>query len=245
MTLDPRPAVIEKRLAGVKRIIAVTGGKGGIGKSVTATTLALTLAKKGYRAGLLDVDVSAPSDHVILGAEVHRFPDEDKGIVPPKIHGIKFMSFVYFTDNRAAPLRGNDVSNALLESLAVTQWRELDFFIVDMPPGIGDAAMDVIQWLPRAEFLILTTPSKVAFEIVKKLVSILKELKKPILGAVENMKTDGKKTIRDGFEALHISYLGEIPWDASLEDAIGDADALLETEFAKKIDALAEKIVSD
>jgi ATP-binding protein involved in chromosome partitioning len=235
MTVDPRLSVVAKRLADVKRIIAVTGGKGGIGKSFTATVLALTLARLGYQVGLLDLDLSAPSAHVILGLEEGVFPEEEKGITPPLVHGVAFMSITYFSGDAPTPLRGTDTSNALLELLAITRWGPRDFLIVDMPPGIGDAAMDVIRWLNRAEFIVITTASKVALETVKKVIRMLEELQMPVLGVVENMKLKDSSTVQDALKGHNVPFLGAIKFDTDLEDAIGDVDALLETDAAKQL----------
>ena len=117
-------------------------------------------------------------------------PKEEKGIVPPIVDGLEYMSLVYFVGDNPAPLRGADVSNALIELLSVTQWGELDFLVIDMPPGIGDAVLDLVRLVKRIEFLIVTTPSLLAFETVKKQVALLCELKMPVVGVVENMKMD-------------------------------------------------------
>lgn len=234
MRTDPRVSIIDKRLEGIKRLIAVTGGKGGIGKSLTSSLLALTLSRLGYKVGLLDLDLSAPSTHVILGIE-GVYPKEEKGIVPPEVHGIAFISIVYFTGNEPAPLRGDDISNAMLELLAITQWGSLDFLIVDMPPGIGDVPMDVIRWLKRAEFLVMTTPSKVALETVKKVLKMLAELNKPIIGVIENMKMRESSVVQEVLKEFDVPILGEIAFDMDLEDSIGDANALLESDMAARL----------
>ncbi|RLI61172.1 MAG: ATP-binding protein, partial [Candidatus Asgardarchaeum californiense] len=119
--MDPRVAIIEHRLNGIKRIIAVASGKGGVGKSVTASLLALILAKRGYHVGLLDLDLYGPSSHIILGIDVDEYPSEDKGIIPPERHGIRFMSIVYYSKEHPTPLRGEDVTNAIIEVLAITR----------------------------------------------------------------------------------------------------------------------------
>ena len=240
MVTDPRVSVIDRRLSGIKRIIAVTGGKGGIGKSLTSSLLALTFARMGYKIGLLDLDLSAPSTHVILGiADV--YPKEEYGIIPPEVQGISFMSIIYFTGNEPAPLRGEDITNAMLELLAVTQWGSLDFLIVDMPPGIGDASMDVIRWLKRAEFLVMTTASKVALETVKKVLKMLEELHKPIIGIIENMKMRESSSVYDALHEFNVPFLGAIEFDMNLEDSIGDAHALAETEAATRLQELLLK----
>jgi ATP-binding protein involved in chromosome partitioning len=235
MAMDPRVSVIEKRLAGIKRIIAVTGGKGGIGKSFTSSLLALTLARLGYTVGLLDLDLSAPSAHVILGLEEGVYPEEEKGIIPPQVHGVAFMSITYFSGDAPTPLRGTDISNAMLELLAITQWGTLDFLIVDMPPGIGDAAMDTIRWLKRAEFLVITTASKVALETVKKVIRMLEELRMPVIGVIENMKLKESSRVHEALKEYNVPFLGAIGFDTNLEDSIGDVDALLETKAAAQL----------
>ena len=232
--MDPRLNIIDKRLAGIKSIIAVSGGKGGIGKSLTASVLALTLSRLGFRVGLLDLDLSAPSTHVILGTE-GLYPEEEKGLVPPVIHGIEFMSIVYFTGDNPVPLRGIDVSNAMLELIAVTRWGSLDFLIVDMPPGIGDATMDVIRWMKRAEFLVMATASKVALETVKKLIKMLRVLNVPIIGVIENMKRGDSRLVTEGLKEFDVPFLAVIPFDEKIEDSIGDVNNLLKSDFAAKM----------
>ncbi len=235
--MDPRLNIIDKRLAGIKRIIAVSGGKGGIGKSLTASVLALTLSRLGFRVGLLDLDLSAPSTHVILGTE-GLYPEEEKGLVPPVIHSIEFMSIVYFTGDNPVPLRGIDVSNAMLELIAVTRWGSLDFLIVDMPPGIGDATMDVIRWMKRAEFLVMATASKVALETVKKLIKMLRVLNVPIIGVIENMKRGDSRLVTEGLKEFDVPFLAVIPFDEKIEDSIGDVNNLLKSDFAAKMKEL-------
>jgi ATP-binding protein involved in chromosome partitioning len=236
--VDPRASVINERLSRIGRIIAVSGGKGGVGKSLVATTLALTLARKGYKVGLFDLDFTSPSTHLILGAKDAQ-PKEDKGIVPPVVKGLAYMSIVHYTGDQATPLRGEDVSNALIELLAVTQWGELDFLVVDMPPGISDAVLDLVRLVKRIEFLIVTTTSLLAFETVKKQVSLLRDLKAPIIGVVENMKMHRAKNIEQETKKLGLKFLAEIPYDPKVEEAIGDEKKLLDTTLAQRIKEVA------
>jgi len=244
MVIDPRLSIIERRLERIERVIAVTGGKGGIGKSLTSSLLALTLSRLGYKVGLLDLDLSAPSTHVILGLEdAYPYPEEEKGIIPPEVHGIAFMSIIYFTGNEPAPLRGTDISNAILELLAITQWGSLDFLIVDMPPGISDVAMDVIRWLRGAEFLVLTTTSKVALETVKKVIRMLDELKMPITGVIVNMTLKDSSSVEDTLKEFNAPILGEIAFDMNLEDLISDGDVnkLVASDFGTSINRIVLK----
>jgi ATP-binding protein involved in chromosome partitioning len=239
--VDPRTTIVNERLKGIRRIIAVSGGKGGVGKSLFASTFALILAKKGFKVGLFDLDFTSPSTHVILGVQDLQ-PKEEKGIIPPRIHGLKYMSIVYYSGNRAAPLRGTDVSNALIELLSIVKWGKLDYLILDMPPGIGDATLDLIRLIKRVEFLIVTTPSQLAFETVKKLAGLLHALKVPVIGIVENMKMNELRTVQKEARMLGLTFLGDVPYDTRIEATIGDKDVLLETTFAKKVQEITAKI---
>jgi ATP-binding protein involved in chromosome partitioning len=236
--MDPRTTVINERLSRTGRIIAVSSGKGGVGKSLVATTLALSLSRRGCKVGLFDLDFTSPSTHLIIGVEDVQ-PKEDKGIVPPVVKGLKYMSLIHFSCDQAVPLRGADISNALIELLAVTQWGELDFLVIDMPPGISDAVLDLVRLVKRIEFLIVTTPSRLAFETVKKQVRLLQDLKVPIIGVVENMKMNRAKNIEQETEKLGVKFLVGIPFDSKVEEAIGDVTKLRGTAIAKRIRQVA------
>lgn len=238
---DPRTSIIEERLQNIGRIIAVSSGKGGVGKSMVAATLALTLAGKGYRVGLFDLDFTSPSTHIILGVNSTQ-PTENKGLVPPKIKGLEYMSLIYYTGNQPAPLRGTDTSNALIELLAITRWSKLDYLIIDMPPGIGDAVLDLIRLVKRIEFILVTTPSQLAFETVKKLSSLLLDLNIPILGVIENMKITKEHKIEQQTKKIGLYFLAEIPYDHKVEESIGNAIALQKTSIAHGTKEIVEAI---
>ncbi len=239
---DPRLSIIDERLGEIKKIISVASGKGGVGKSLVSSTLALTLSRKGYRVGLLDLDFHGPSAHTILGVGEIQ-PEEDKGVLPPETHGIKLMSIVYYIGENPSFLRGQDISNAIIELLAITRWGSLDFLVIDMPPGTGDEILDVIRLMKKSKFLVVTTPSKVVWGVVSRLVKSLKELKIPTAGLLENMKTPDYSFIREKADELEVSYLGELSYDYKLEDAIGNADKLIETTFAKDLEKILNRFI--
>lgn len=218
----------------IRQIIAVSSGKGGVGKSLIASTLALTLARRGYKVGLFDLDFTSPSTHVILGIEDLQ-PEEEKGVIPPEAHSLKYMSIVFYSGDYTSPLRGADISNALIELLAITRWNNLDFLVVDMPPGISDTTLDLVRFIKRISFLIVTTPSRLAFETVRKLINLLTELKIPIIGVIENMKMKESSFIRQQVKNKGIAFLGEIRFDTELEEAMGNVNELSETVFAKEM----------
>jgi ATP-binding protein involved in chromosome partitioning len=211
---------------------------------MVATALALSLAKEGCRVGLFDLDFTGPSTHIILGVSGSIQPKEEKGIVPPAVNGLEYMSLVYYVGDNPAPLRGGDISNALIELLSVTKWGELDFLIIDMPPGIGDAVLDLVRLVKRIEFLIVTTPSLLAFEVVKRQVTLLSELRMPIVGVVENMKTDNSNALKREAAHLGLKYLGSIDYDVSVESAIGNPAKLLETAVGEAMDQIKRAAVA-
>jgi ATP-binding protein involved in chromosome partitioning len=236
--------MIDERLKEIRNVFAVSSGKGGVGKSLIASTLALKLAKKGLRAGLFDLDFTSPSTHIIFGIERTK-PIEDKGLIPPEVHGLKYMSIIYYSGNYATPLRGTDVSNALIELLSVTRWGKLDILLIDMPPGLGDATLDIIRLIENIKFLVITTPSQLAFETVRKLLSLLKRLNVSVIGVIENMNMDENNYVKQQVQRLGIPYLGQIPFDTEIENAIGNANKLLKTAFAKNIETILKNLNLD
>lgn len=240
--LDPRRAAVDARLEGVKRIVAVTGGKGGIGKSFVSSALALASARAGRATGLLDLDFTSPSDHVILGFET-GFPTEEFGIDPADHHGIRCMSIAHFAGDAPVPMRGDDVTNALLELLAITRWKELDLLVIDMPPGIGDAALDAMRLLERAEYVVVAGSSRVVLESVRRTVRLLQDVRVPILGIVENMRRKEDDGVRRLAEAQGLPVLGTVDFDETLEDALGDLDRLAATTAVRSLAAALLPVV--
>ena len=222
----------------------MTGGKGGIGKTAVASTLAMLLAEKGRSSGLLDLDLTSPTAHVFLGAGA-AVPTEERGLEPPVVAGVRFMSLSLFLGaDRPAPLRGADVTSAALEILAVTRWQPLDVLVVDMPPGLGDTALDLARRVPRAEYLVVAAESRMVLETVRRTLRLLAELEAPVAGIVENLTRRGSTAVRATAEEFGVPFLGSLPWDDGLEQALGDPARLAATRFAAALrpvrDALAD-----
>ena len=241
--MDPRLKGIELKMKDVGRIIPVVSGKGGVGKSLISTTTALLLSEKGHRVGLLDLDFHGASDHLILGVKPREIPGEDKGVIPPLVHRVKFMSIVYYTQNHPLPMRGSEISDALIEIMAITRWDTLDFLIIDMPPGLGEQLLDLLRFIPRGEFLVVTTPSPLSLNVVGKLLSLLKEGNKRIVGLIENMSNDKNKGYtKHPYEKMQVSYIGEISMDDNIDNAIGNVKKILSTKFTRELREIIEKI---
>ncbi|MCC6018195.1 MAG: P-loop NTPase [Candidatus Verstraetearchaeota archaeon] len=239
--MDPRIIAINERVKSIRNVIAVVSGKGGVGKSIISTIMALQLSRMGYKVGLLDTDFTSPSTHIILNAE-ELMPKEDRGVIPPEIHGLKYMTITYYTKNNPTPLRGIDVSNALIEILSITRWGELDYLIIDAPPGISDIILDLLRINWRIKFIVVATPSKLALETVRKLIKLLEEQGGDIIGIIVNMVMG---IVTTEYRGLGKRVLVEIPFQQDLEDKIGDVEELLESMIGRKVEEALKLIVEE
>jgi ATP-binding protein involved in chromosome partitioning len=178
------------KLDSIKQIIAVASGKGGVGKSTMAVNLALALQVLGHKVGLLDADIYGPSQALMLGGRNVRAESKDgKTLQPVMKHGIASMSIAYLMPEDKAPAiwRGPMVSGALQQLLRDTQWGELDYLIIDLPPGTGDIQLTMAQKIPVTGAVIVTTPQDVALIDARKAIEMLRKVNIPVLGVVENM----------------------------------------------------------
>lgn len=177
-------------LQNVKNLIAVSSGKGGVGKSTTAVNLAIALAKDGAKVGLLDADIYGPSQGIMLGVEEGTRPEvqDEKWFIPVEAHGVKSMSMAYLvTENTPMVWRGPMVGGALMQIMSQTRWGELDYLIIDMPPGTGDIQLTLSQKFPVSASVVVTTPQTIALADAKKGIEMFNKVDIPVLGLVENM----------------------------------------------------------
>lgn len=179
-----------KSMENVKNIIAVASGKGGVGKSTTSVNLALALAQEGARVGLLDADIYGPSQQLMLGVEEGRRPQQhgQQFILPIEVQGLQTMSMGYLvTEKTPMVWRGPMVSGALQQMLNQTSWDDLDYLIIDLPPGTGDIQLTLSQQVPVAGSIIVTTPQDIALLDAQKGIEMFRKVEIPVLGIVENM----------------------------------------------------------
>jgi ATP-binding protein involved in chromosome partitioning len=252
-------------LPNVKNIIAVGSGKGGVGKSTVSVNLALALAKDGAKVGIMDADIYGPSIPIMLGIKSERplMKDVDgKGmIVPIDVMGLKAMSIGLLIDDRQAVVwRGPMASSALKQFVTDVMWGELDYLIIDLPPGTGDIHLTMVQTIPVTGAVIVTTPQEVALADAKKAIMMFDgpQIKVPILGVVENMAyftpaelpdnkyyifgQDGGKRLADMFE---IPFLGQLPITMSIREGgdMGKPALLNGDEISQQaIDKIAQQI---
>jgi ATP-binding protein involved in chromosome partitioning len=177
-----------KLLPGIKNVIAVASGKGGVGKSTTAANLALALTAEGARVGVLDADIYGPSQQMMMGLSGRPESTDGKTIEPMESHGVQSMSIGVLIDiDQPMVWRGPMVTQALEQLLRDTQWKELDYLIVDLPPGTGDIQLTLSQKVPVTGALIVTTPQDIALIDARKALKMFEKVSVPILGIVENM----------------------------------------------------------
>ncbi len=237
----PRPEP-SKLLPEVKNIIAISSGKGGVGKSTVSANLAVALAKQGYKVGLLDADVFGPSMPKMFGVEDARPILEEVGdrelIIPAESHGVKILSVGFFVDpNSATVWRGSMAGNALKQLIGDAHWGELDYFLIDLPPGTSDIHLTIVQTLALTGAVVVSTPQDVALADARKGIDMFQndKVNVPVLGLVENMAwftpaelpenkyyIFGKDGVKNLAESMGVPLLAQIPIVQSICDG-GDA----------------------
>ncbi len=215
-------------LPDVKNIIAISSGKGGVGKSTVSVNLAVALAKTGARVGLLDADIYGPNIPLMMGIKTPPAPKGEK-ITPAENHGVRFISMAFFVPEDTPMIwRGPMVHGAIQQLIRDVSWGELDYLLVDLPPGTGDAQLSIAQLVPLTGAVIVTTPQDVSLLDSKKGLQMFKKVNVPLLGLIENMsyfecphchettEIFSRGGGRTAAEKLEIPFLGEIPIDPEI-----------------------------
>jgi ATP-binding protein involved in chromosome partitioning len=213
-------------IAGIRNILAVGAGKGGVGKSTTSVNIAVALRGKGARVGLIDADVYGPNIPQMLGITDAPEVSDEKKMIPPEAHGIKVISMgMLVPADQPIIWRGPMLHGAVQQFMRDVEWGELDYLVVDLPPGTGDVALSMAQSVPMAGAVVVTTPQGVSVSDVRKAVAMFRQLNIPVLGVVENMsyfvcghcneRTDifGNGGGRRMADDMSIPFLGEVPID--------------------------------
>ena len=257
-----------KEIPNIKNIIAIASGKGGVGKSTITSNVAITLAKMGFSVGVLDADVYGPSQHIMFDVEKSRplsvNVDGRSKMKPVENYGVKLLSLGFFTDpDQAVIWRGPMASKALKQLIFDADWGELDFLLIDLPPGTGDVHLSIVQALPINGAVVVSTPQNIALADAKKGVAMFQQesIKVPVLGIIENMAyftpeelPDNKYYIfgKDGAknlaEDIKTKFLGEIPLVQSIREAgdVGHPVALQEgTVLEQSFNDITKEMVSE
>ncbi|NUN50370.1 MAG: Mrp/NBP35 family ATP-binding protein [Candidatus Brocadiae bacterium] len=231
-------------LSGVKHVVAVASGKGGVGKSTVAANLALALALDGAKVGLMDLDVMGPSIPLIVGVQ-GMFPEAgpDGRAIPIQRLGLSVMSWGFFLPaQEAMVVRGPILAGVVGRFLNDVSWGELDYMIIDLPPGTGDIQLTLCQQMPLSGAVVVTTPQDVALLVATKAISMFAKLNTPVLGVIENMSrficphcsgaTDifGHGGAKDAAVRMNLPFLGEIPLDAAIRFAENDGVPIVKAQ---------------
>jgi ATP-binding protein involved in chromosome partitioning len=229
------PRTAEQLVPGVKNIIAVASGKGGVGKSTVSVNLAVALARAGASVGLLDADITGPNIPMMLGVEGQPTASANNRIIPLERHGVKVISIQFFVpEGQPIVWRGPLIGGAIQQFLRDVEWGELDYLVVDLPPGTSDAQLTLAQAVPISGTVLVTTPQDVALADVAKALAMLRRMNVPVIGLVENMSAFvcphcGEATEifgRGGGERFAreqgLDFLGKIPLDITVRQG-GDA----------------------
>ncbi len=231
-----------KLLPNVKNIIPVASGKGGVGKSTVSANLAIALAKSGARVGLMDADVYGPSVPKLMGADEPPMQEGGK-IIPPVCYGIKIISMGFFLPKGDAVIwRGPMLAKVVDQFLGTVDWGELDYLIVDLPPGTGDIQLSLCQKIPLTGAVIVSTPQDLAFQVAEKAITMFKKLHTPVLGLIENMSgfeckqcghqedIFGRGGARRYAEEHKIPFLGEIPIATDIRKTSDEGCPIVESQ---------------
>ena len=223
-----------RRVPGVSKVLAVSSCKGGVGKSTVAVNLAVTLKNQGHKVGLLDADIYGPSLPMLLGQRAAKpIANDDKKIMPVETHGLKFISFGLFVEEGDAVIwRGPMLGGVLNQFLFDVDWGELDYLIMDLPPGTGDIQLSMAQATEVDAAVVVSTPQQVAILDTKKGIKMFEKIKIPIIGMIENMSyfvpddnldkkyfIFGNGGVKSACEELKTNFLGEVPMEIALRES--------------------------
>ncbi len=255
----PTPQAGPQAIPGVRRVLAVGSGKGGVGKSTVSSNLAVALARKGRRVGLLDADIHGPSQPRMMGVSDRPASPDGKTILPLRAHGVTMMSIgLMLKDGEAVIWRGPMLQGALQQLINQVAWGELDVLIVDLPPGTGDVQLSLAQKVPLTGALIVSTPQDVALIDARRAINMFDKLKVPVVGLIENMSSYvcpncgheahifGHGGVAAEAAAIGVPFLGELPLslDVRLAGDAGTPAAAGEGPVAGAYARLADRLVT-
>ena len=242
--MEGRALGMDEMMPTVKNIIGVASGKGGVGKTTVSVNLELALAMTEAKVGILDADIYGPSVPLMLGMSKSALEVEDSKLQPAESHGLKVVSFGFFADqeHQAAIYRGPIISGILKQFLVDTNWSDLDYLIVDLPPGTGDIPLTLAQTIPITGIVVVTTPQEVASNVAVKAFGMFQKLNVPIIGVIENMSyfvcgncnakhyVFGQRGARRMSEKYNLPFLGEIPLNPGIMESSDSGRPVLVTD---------------
>ncbi|OGH56141.1 MAG: chromosome partitioning protein [Candidatus Lindowbacteria bacterium RIFCSPLOWO2_02_FULL_62_12] len=264
MTSQVRPSQSEIKnqlIPGVRNVVPVASGKGGVGKSTVSANLAVALAQMGARVGLMDADIYGPSIPMIMGVTEGPEIVDDRRIIPPAQNGVKIISMGFFLQEKEAVIwRGPMLIQMIRQFLGDVEWGDLDYLVVDLPPGTGDIQLSLCQTIPLTGAVIVSTPQDVALKVAQKAIALFQKLNCPVLGIIENMshyvcrkcgeRDDifGSGGARRAAVDLDVPFLGDIPLATEIRTSADDGRPILlsdpDSPYAKAFLHAAENVAA-
>lgn len=241
MEVDPRRVHAAKIFSSISRVYAVASSKGGVGKTTLACLLGMLLARRGLRVGLLDLDFTNASAHIVLGVDAEEAEvEEGEGVKPLEVAGLKLATPVLFTRGRPFALRGGSATDAMLELIVSHEWGSLDALVLDMPPGAKDELLEAISL--GAKPLVISTQDYLSAASVRRLLRLLKEERVAWAGVLENMAYISKPVLLEDTASLGFAHIGVVPYDAEIRASTGSPEKLLSTRAAAALEKITSKI---
>ncbi|WP_157864726.1 P-loop NTPase [Thermogladius calderae] len=243
MRLDYRLVLVKDKLTSLKKTYVVLSSKGGVGKSTLSSLLAFYAAERGIRVGLIDLDFTNPSTHIVLGVDPREVRYvEEKGIIPALVGKLSYVTPATFTRDSPLPLRGESVSRALFELISILRLDGLKYLFIDTPPGMSDEHMDIIYGLGEVvKPVVVTTPSPLSVSSVRKMISLLRESGLREILLVENM---GEGGLVDVFKEPGVTYLGYVPFYPGFDNCIGSLENVRNCPLRGFFEKIVDRLVS-
>lgn len=242
MSIDPRFHHVRRFFRGIERVYGVVSSKGGVGKTTIACLLGLLLSRRGYSVGMIDLDFTNTTLHVVLGVEVEKSAiEEGYGVKPILVDGIKLATPVLFTRGHPIALRGDSIVDALRELLVAFEWGDLNVLILDMPPGVKDELLEALSLGVKP--IVVSSQDALSIASVRRLLRFLKDEGVARAWVVENMSKIGMPLLLDEVKTLGYEHLGVLPYDDSVSLSIGNPGRLLETKPARVLSERVEELL--
>jgi len=243
ITEDPRIEFIKSKLSRLHRVYAFISGKGGVGKSTLSALTALCLVEKGFKTGLVDLDLTNPTLHLILGVDVEKAKIiEENGVKPLEVNSLKFFTPALFTKDKPLVLKGSYIVEALRELLTIINLKDIDVLIIDMPPSVKEEILEISR-IPSIINVVIASQDILGVRSALRLVGLFKDEGISKVVVIENLSSTGKPLLTENIKELGFIHLGVLPYDSMVREALGDTKSLINTVLYRATCNLAGKLI--
>jgi len=241
---DPRVKFIVSKLSRLSGVYAFMSGKGGVGKSTLSALTSLCMLEKGFRVGLIDLDLTNPTLHLVLGVDIEKAEIvEERGVKPLNVGGLRFFTPALFTRDKPLVLKGSHVVEATRELLTIVNIEDVDILVVDMPPSVKEEILEISR-VPSVINVVVASQDTLGIKSALRLISLLKDEGVRRIAVIENFSLTGKPLLTEGIEGLEFIHLGVLPFDPTVREALGDIKLLANTNLYKAVCSVTGKLVA-